>query len=135
MSAVILPALNSADYVAMVKVHPLLQATVVLAARRYFRAQRCFRVTSGHRTADEQQALYEAGATKLRTGSKHQVGLAVDLAILTGDRSRAIWDLDEYRALDLVMQAAFRDLSFGGVYLVWGGSWRDRDGPHWQLEV
>lgn len=133
MNAVIYPKLTEQDFRTLSYVHPLLSGAVLLAARGFFTSARCYRVTSGLRTPEEQEALWRAGKTSLRSGSKHQLGHAVDLAVLSGDRKTASWAIDDYKTLDLYMQAGFDALTFGGVELVWGGRWKSVDATHWEL--
>ena len=120
------------DLVELQRVHPELSAIVLLAYRRYgLLCHRTFKVTSGYRTRSAQAALVRAGKSQTMA-SYHLDGLAVDLAILTADRSAAIWELDAYRYLNEVMQRAAQTLR---CRLTWGGDWiKLRDGVHWQLE-
>ena len=121
------------DLVELQRVHPELSAIVLLAYRRYrlLRSDRTFKVTSGYRTRSAQAALVRAGKSQTMA-SYHLDGLAVDLAILTADRSAAIWELDACRYLNEVMQRAAQTLH---CRLTWGGDWiKLRDGVHWQLE-
>lgn len=124
------------DYVRLQYVHPVLAATVCLCYARYTAlGMGPFRVTSGFRTDAEQAKLQAAG--KSRTSeSLHERGLAVDLAILSKDRSVAYWEMGKYEALNAFMQKAFQP--FRAIHpdgaLVWGGNWRTfRDGVHWEL--
>lgn len=133
MTARLLPG----DYRLLRGVHPVLSATVQVAAARYLDQGQVFRITSALRSAEEQEMLFRAGKTPLRSGSKHQLGLAVDLAILSRDRAVAYWDLDRYAVLHETMQSAFAflDAASFGYALTWGGMWHSRDATHWELAV
>lgn len=87
-------------------------------------------VTSGMRTLEEQRYLFEAGKTPTMH-SLHLTGHAVDLACLTPDGARAIWDFDTYRMLAgfIVDAADQREVAVG-----WGGNWKSRDGCHFFLQ-
>lgn len=126
------------DVIDLSYVHPVLSATVLLAASRYrvFRPSHILRVTSGLRTEAAQAALVKKGASRTMA-SKHLEGLAVDLAIIRG--GEAIWSLDTFREFDGFMQKAFREvigsLEGESMRLFWGGHWVTlRDGPHWELQ-
>lgn len=121
------------DYQTLQYVHPALSACVILAHGRYrhLRYDRDFRVTSGFRTLAEQQRLVKAGKSKTLQ-SYHLEGMAVDLAILSRDRSKAFWELSAYKYLNDCMQYAAQQV---GIRLTWGGDWiKLRDGVHWQVE-
>lgn len=93
-----------------------------------------FIVTEGVRTAARQAELYAAGASKLKTGGRHQIGddafgHAVDLAAMIGTEAR--WDWPLYSRLANTMKGAAAKLD---IPLEWGGDWRTfKDGPHFQL--
>jgi len=124
------------DYERLQGVHPLLSAVVFITehnVRRYeyslFPYQ--LRVTSGVRTIEEQRKMVEEGKSQTMK-SRHLDGLAVDLAILTKDRSKALWDIGLYRRLNMYVQDAAESL---GARVTWGGTWTSLvDGVHWQLE-
>ena len=92
-----------------------------------------FIITSGVRTAAQQNALYKRGASKLdgyHRKSRHQQGCAFDVAV-TDDHGNVTWDWPPYTALSKVIKQAARDL---GVPIEWGGDWKSfKDGPHYQL--
>ena len=121
------------DWIELQRVHPLLAVIVVTAYQRYriLRPDRTIRVTDGYRTEAAQRRYVALGESQT-LNSYHLRGLAVDLAILTADRTTAIWDLEAYRHLNEVMQRAAKQYS---ATLTWGGDWiKLRDGVHWQLE-
>lgn len=87
-----------------------------------------FAVVEGLRTADRQQQLMAAGASKTLR-SRHLTGHAVDLGALVDGEVR--WDWPLYHKIAAAMKAAATELS---VPLEWGGDWRTfKDGPHFQL--
>ena len=107
----------------LVGVHPKLEAVVRLAA---LKAE--FVVTEGLRTKERQAELVKAGASQTMN-SKHLTGHAVDLAVLVGTEVR--WDWPLYKKLADVMKACAADL---GVQITWGGDWKMRDGPHFEVD-
>lgn len=88
--------------------------------------------SGGLRTAEQQNALYKAGLSKLdgyKNKSNHQSGNAVDVfAYVDG---KASWDEDDLTHVATAMLAAASEL---GVALRWGGHWRNFvDMPHFEL--
>jgi peptidoglycan L-alanyl-D-glutamate endopeptidase CwlK len=61
--------------------------------------------------------------------SRHLTGHAVDLAATVTGSVR--WDWPLYGRLDNAMKTAADEQ---GVQIEWGGDWKMRDGPHWQLD-
>lgn len=91
-----------------------------------------FVVTEGVRTRERQVELVKAGAS-WTMDSKHLpqadgLSHAVDLAATVTGSVR--WDFPLYDSLAHAMQAAAAEQ---GVQIVWGGDWKKRDGPHFQL--
>ncbi len=87
-----------------------------------------FTVLEGRRTAERQNLLYQAGATRT-LNSRHLTGHAVDLGAWVGNGVRWDWSLYEKIAHAMQMAAAEQ-----GVPLEWGGDWQSfKDGPHFQL--
>lgn len=86
-----------------------------------------FIVTEGLRTKERQKELFDKGASKTMN-SRHLTGHAVDLAAVVGHEVR--WDWPLYHKLAKAMKAAAAEL---GVSMVWGGDWRFKDGPHFEL--
>ncbi len=86
-----------------------------------------FTVTEGLRTVERQRALVAAGASQTMK-SRHITGHAVDLAALVMGEVR--WDWPLYAKLAGAMKAAAKEV---GVQLEWGGDWKMKDRPHFQL--
>ena len=86
-----------------------------------------FRVLEGVRTLARQKALVAAGASRT-LNSRHLTGHAVDLGALVG--GRIAWDWPLYARIAAAMKQAAEELA---VPIVWGGDWRFKDGPHFEL--
>ena len=86
-----------------------------------------FRVTEGRRSAERQRELVKAGASQTMN-SRHLTGHAVDVVALLDGQVR--WDWPLYYRIAKASKAAAKA---EGVPLEWGGDWKFRDGPHFQL--
>lgn len=86
-----------------------------------------FTVLEGLRTPERQKALVEAGASQT-LNSRHLTGHAVDLGAWVDNQVDWSWPL--YHKIAAAMKEAAR---LEGVRIVWGGDWKMRDGPHYQL--
>jgi peptidoglycan L-alanyl-D-glutamate endopeptidase CwlK len=86
-----------------------------------------FAVIEGLRTVARQKQLFAAGASKTMN-SRHLTGHAVDIAPIVAGQIR--WDWPLYHKLAPNVQQAAAE---SGVPIEWGGDWRFKDGPHWQL--
>lgn len=86
-----------------------------------------FAVVEGVRTMARQKALVEAGASWTMK-SRHLTGHAVDLAPVIGGVVR--WDWPPFYRIADAMKSAAIELH---IPLDWGGDWKVKDGPHWQL--
>lgn len=106
-------------------VHPDLVAVVNLAA---VYSEIGFIVTEGVRTLERQKALFEAGASQTMN-SRHLTGHAVDVAAKVGSEIR--WDWPLYHKIAAAMKRAAKELN---TPIVWGGDWKMRDGPHFELD-
>lgn len=85
-----------------------------------------FTVSEGLRSPARQEELFNQGASQIRVGGKHVVGLAVDLvAILQG---RASWELNLYDNIAEAMRAAAFEQR---VPLRWGAAWNVPDIRLW----
>lgn len=86
-----------------------------------------FTVTEGLRTKERQAQLLKAGASKTMN-SRHITGHAVDLAAwVDGIR----WDWPLYAKIAIAMKTAASELN---VPIIWGGDWKFKDGPHFELD-
>lgn len=86
-----------------------------------------FIVTEGLRTPDRQAKLVAAGASQTMK-SRHLTGHAVDVAAVVDGEVRWDWPLYDQLA-DAFKEAAYIE----NVVIEWGGDWKMRDGPHYQL--
>ena len=86
-----------------------------------------FRVLEGMRTLARQKQLVAAGASKT-LNSRHLTGHAVDLGALLNGTVR--WDWPLYGGIAAAMKRAAGELK---IPIVWGGDWKMRDGPHFEL--
>jgi len=101
---------------------------LVRVVRRAFElSPNVFIVTEGLRTLARQKQLLAAGASQTLR-SRHLTGHAVDLAVKVGSEIR--WDWPLYSALAVVVKDAAKQLN---IPLEWGGDWKFKDGPHYQL--
>ena len=87
-----------------------------------------FSVIEGVRTRKRQAELFAAGASKTMN-SRHLTGHAVDIAPYVAGSIR--WDWPLFHQIAPAMKQAAQEL---GVPVVWGGDWRFKDGPHWELD-
>ncbi|WP_295228221.1 M15 family metallopeptidase [uncultured Brevundimonas sp.] len=118
--------LSSRSRARLVGVHPALIAVVEAAIAR---TPVDFMITEGLRTAERQNALIKAGASRT-TRSRHLTGHAVDVAALVEGQVR--WDWPLYGRIAEAFKAAALDLK---TPLIWGGDWKTlRDGPHFELD-
>jgi peptidoglycan L-alanyl-D-glutamate endopeptidase CwlK len=86
-----------------------------------------FTVLEGRRTPDRQAQLVTAGASQTMN-SRHLTGHAVDLGAWIDGEVR--WDWPLYYKIADAMKKAAHELD---VPLEWGGDWKFKDGPHFQL--
>lgn len=87
-----------------------------------------FKVTEGRRSKERQQELITEGKSWI-TRSKHQDGLAVDVAALPNNQLS--WQWCYYEQINEAFQEAARQHK---VRITWGGHWKQRDGVHFQLD-
>lgn len=86
-----------------------------------------FSVGEGLRTIARQKELVAKGASQTMK-SRHLTGHAVDLyAIVDGTVS---WEWKYYSKISESVLKAAKEL---GVDVEWGGNWKMKDGPHFQL--
>ena len=99
------------------------------------------KVTCGYRGEADQNKAYADGKSKLKfPKSKHNSSpsLATDVSPMANGAISWDWKLydqlapivkDEWAKMETEAKAQGRTLP----KLVWGGDWKFRDGPHWQL--
>jgi peptidoglycan L-alanyl-D-glutamate endopeptidase CwlK len=86
-----------------------------------------FTVIEGLRTLERQRKLVDSGASQTMK-SRHLTGHAVDLAAWVDDQVDWSWPL--YDKIAAAMKQASSQVN---VPIEWGGDWKMKDGPHWQL--
>jgi peptidoglycan L-alanyl-D-glutamate endopeptidase CwlK len=86
-----------------------------------------FTVLEGVRTPERQKALLEAGASQT-LNSRHITGHAVDLGAWVDNQVDWSWPL--YHKIAAAMKESAKQVD---VPIEWGGDWKMKDGPHWQL--
>jgi peptidoglycan L-alanyl-D-glutamate endopeptidase CwlK len=87
-----------------------------------------FRVIEGVRSAERQRQLVRNGSSKT-LNSRHLTGHAVDLAPWV--HHTIPWN--EWHCFETVAEAMKAAAKEFQVPLVWGGDWKMRDGPHFEL--
>jgi len=114
-------------------VDPRLVVALGAGALRYENNQNDYwvRFTSGVRSLKEQRVLLASGATQTLR-SYHVQGRAVDVALINLHTGEALWELPEYEELNRYVQTVADEM---GLTITWGGVWKMRDGPHFQLEA
>lgn len=105
-------------------VHPNLQKVVKRAIEI---TEIDFTVLEGLRSKDRQRKLVAEGKSKTMN-SYHLTGHAVDLAPVVD--GKVSWDWKYYHPLAKTVKQAAKEL---GVTIEWGGDWKFKDGPHWQI--
>lgn len=115
--------------------HPLL-AVIALEAIK----EMDFVVICGHRTPEEQQALYAQGRTKagrivtnidgVTKKSQHNLkpSLAMDLAPYPIDWN----DIERFKKLGALIKRIAKE---NATPISWGGSWKMKDYPHFELKA
>lgn len=88
-----------------------------------------FVVIEGLRTQARQAQLVKAGAS-WTMNSRHLTGHAVDLAVYINGPSDIRWEWKLYEHLYELMRDASKNCN---IPIEWGGKWKVRDGPHFQL--
>ncbi len=92
-----------------------------------------FGITAGNRTAIEQHALYQQGASTLdgyNKISRHQTGHAIDF-VAYDENGKVTWSMEYYEAISSAFKQAAKELN---IPIVWGGDWSTfADGPHIEL--
>jgi peptidoglycan L-alanyl-D-glutamate endopeptidase CwlK len=88
-----------------------------------------FVVIEGLRTKERQAQLVASKASQ-RLDSRHITGHAVDLMPI-GPDGKPAFDWPLYNQLGPAVKAAAKA---EGVAIVWGGDWKFKDGPHFELD-
>ncbi|MGF1706967.1 M15 family metallopeptidase [Enterovibrio baiacu] len=93
-----------------------------------------FGITSGMRTAAEQNALFKDGKSQLdgyARKSRHQSGHAIDFVVYD-ENGDVTWGWSYYLQVSYAFKQAALEL---GVKIKWGGDWVSfKDGPHIELD-
>ena len=116
--------MNIASMKRLAEVHPDLQRVISRAEQL---GEMDFIVTEGLRTLERQKQLVAQGASQTLK-SRHLTGHAVDLAVVIDGEVR--WDWPLYSKLAAIVKEAAQ---IEGVPITWGGDWKMRDGPHFEL--
>ena len=117
----------------LVGVHPDLIKVYVRACKLFpiaFASTPGFKlfVIEGVRTRKTQSEYVKIGASWTEN-SKHLVGMAMDLGIQANGKMR--WEMAVYQRLwESVVRVAADELD---VSMLWGGTWKQKDGPHFEL--
>jgi peptidoglycan L-alanyl-D-glutamate endopeptidase CwlK len=88
-----------------------------------------FQVQCGLRTPAEQRALVAKGASQT-LNSRHLTGHAVDITVLVNRGKDITWEFTEYERVAKHFLVAAHEFN---IPIIWGGSWKMRDGPHFEL--
>lgn len=115
--------LNERSIKNLAGVHPDLVRVVEMAA------QCCevpIVVTEGLRTR-ERQAVLKAAGKSWTLNSRHLTGHAVDLV----DGDNYGYDVPDLDRIAKAMKGAAEEL---GIPIVWGGDWKSKDTPHFELD-
>jgi len=115
-------ALNERSRKNLVGVHPHLVQVVERASEI---SPVPFVVTEGLRTLDRQKQLVKAGKS-WTLNSRHLTGHAIDVV----DADDFKYDIPDMTRIKDAMFAAGNEL---GIPLIWGGDWKQRDTPHFEL--
>ncbi|PMI40861.1 peptidase M15 [Enterovibrio norvegicus] len=93
-----------------------------------------FGVTSGVRSASEQNELFKQGKSQLdgySRKSRHQSGHAIDFVVYD-ENGKVTWGWSYYLQVSYAFKQAASEL---GVKIKWGGDWVSfKDGPHIELD-
>lgn len=121
--------LNERNRIKLQGAHPDLRKVIERAAEL---SPLEFIVLEVVRTLARQRDLVAKGASRTMN-SRHIPGKdgfshAVDIAPMDGGQVSWAWPL--YHKLAPAVKQAAKDV---GVPIEWGGDWRFKDGPHWQL--
>lgn len=87
-----------------------------------------FVVVDGHRTAAEHKNNVAAGRSWIKR-SKHQDGLAIDIAAL--NKGKVTYNPAKYYN---IAEAFYYCSDSMGIPIIWGGEWRVQDLMHYELK-
>lgn len=107
------------------KAHPDLRRLMIEAAKK------CpvdFEIGEVLRTRTRQAELVKAGASQTMR-SRHLTGHAADIYCTVGGKIR--WDWPLYTRAAIHIKDTAKEM---GIAITWGGDWKMRDGPHYQLD-
>lgn len=116
-------SLNERSIKNLAGVHPDLVRVVEMAAAR---CEVPIVVTEGLRSRERQAELKAAGKS-WTLNSRHLTGHAVDLV----DADNYGYDIPDLDKIAAAMRSAANEC---GVPIVWGGDWKSRDTPHFELD-
>lgn len=116
-------SLNERSRAALAGVHPDLVRVVEMAASR---CEVPIVVTEGLRNIERQKVLLAAGKS-WTLNSRHLTGHAVDLV----DADNYGYDIPDLDKIAKAMKACADEC---GVPIVWGGDWKSKDTPHFELD-
>ena len=124
--------LNASSQAKLKRVHPDLVRVVNRCVKDWKDKELGFIITCGARTLEEQKLLVAKGASKTMRSrhliAKNGYSHAIDVAATLNGKVR--WDWPLYDKIAKAMKAAAKAEK---VPVEWGGDWKFRDGPHFQL--
>ncbi len=92
-------------------------------------------VICGHRGEQEQNEAYEKGTSQLSYPySKHNSdpSRAVDIAPYHADEPHIHWEnVGEFIELSKIIKLIAKNL---GINIIWGGDWKMKDYPHYEIK-
>lgn len=86
-----------------------------------------FGVTEGKRSIARQKRLVQIGKS-WTMNSRHLTGHAIDIVCYKD--GKVTWDFKVYKEVNKAFEKASKEL---GIPYFWGGFWKSKDGPHFQL--
>ena len=119
--------MNSRSLKRLEQAHPELRR-LLIHAHASIRGPVDFEISEVRRTGQRQAELVRAGASKTMN-SRHLTGHAADIYCTVGGRVR--WDWPLYAKAAAHIKATAQEL---GIAIVWGGDWKMKDGPHFELD-
>ena len=124
--------INAASEKKLKSVHPDLVRVVRRVAKDWKDPETGWIITCGARTVEEQKLMVAKGASKTMRSrhiiAKNGYAHAVDFACTINGQLK--WDWPLYSKLAAAVKAAAKAEK---VPVEWGGDWKFKDGPHFQL--